>query len=137
MRHARSLSARFTAALTALVTVWCLGCSALDPLIEQMLGHASIMTCASDMDAMRTSGAAPAASSVTVGQEHAAPAVSAAQLHGESGLSCGCGTCTAPSVSSVLATASLADAPNAHQWRAPELQAPERVPLVPPPQPAL
>ena len=36
-------------AFTGLVTVWCLGCSGYEPLLNALLGTGAVMTCASEM----------------------------------------------------------------------------------------
>ena len=81
-----SISTLMARTLTALLTVWCLGCSGFDPLLGAIMGRTSGMTCQSDTRMDRQ-------------PESAAPSVSAASVTASSStFDCGCGSChsTAP-----------------------------------------
>ena len=113
--------------LTALVTVWCLGCGAFDPLIASLLPESAgpMMVCASE-------------ASVTGGslQDSGGPAVSVSAIvdQGNRGASCDCGTCHAPAPTALASASPPSPMP---QRPAPEPSLPpgdERAPLVPPPQ---
>ena len=134
MRRFRSAPARISALLTALLTVWCLGCSAYDPILAGSFGVG--MRCASEGEmASMQAGRAPAASSQ--GPAAAAPSVSAAPQAATLGVDCGCGSCTATTLRGVAAAIDAppmpmmpASLPASHSIVAPE-------PLIPPPQLAL
>lgn len=142
MRRNRAPVTRLFGALTALVTVWCLGCSAFEPLVEHLLGGGSGMMCASESgvgmsDEMRATPAGSEALPSAGPQDHVPSTVSAAQDHGGRGFSCGCQSCTSASPTTVAFVAPELAAPRAHAWRpATQLDVP-REPLVPPPQSAL
>jgi hypothetical protein len=125
-RHSRL--ARAIHSLTALVTVWCLGCSAFDVLLSSLLPSAGpAMVCASE-----GGGASGIAQAVTERQGSAIAAT--ADEDAGNGTDCGCGSCHAP-VPTELAIANpnppVSDQPADGPRIAP---APTRAPLVPPPQ---
>lgn len=143
MRRTRHPATRVLAALTAFVTVWCLGCSAFDPLVERLLGSGSGMLCASEGGASMSgmlgeprTAAVPAAGSADA-QAHEPSAVRAAHDHGVGGVSCGCQSCTATSPATLVALAPALETPHAHEWRVTSLLDFARAPLVPPPEIAL
>ncbi len=112
-------------ALTALVTVWCLGCAALDPLISELAAQpgSALMDCASE----------GAVAAINVDEE---PSVSAyAPDEKQSGAICDCQSCLAPAPTVVAAAPAAPPAPDdpARSFAAPTSI--ERAPLVPPPQP--
>lgn len=120
--------ARWTRALrslTAIVTVWCLGCGALDPLISRLAAQpgSALMDCASE-------GGAVAASSLDEEPSVREPVVDEKQ----DGAPCGCQSCLAPAPTVLAAAPS---APPALEDPAGSFAAPTsivRAPLVPPPQ---
>ena len=135
-------------ALVALVTVWCLGCSAFEPLLDHLAGvSAGVgMVCASDggaserldvspSSAESSGGAAAAALSSPSVTSIAAPTDAPAGQHA---YECGCLSCHAVQ----LALAGVAPARPAHLERLQALEpgtpsSVSREPLVPPPQRAL
>jgi hypothetical protein len=142
MRRPRRSATRLVAALTALVTVWCLGCSAFDPLVEHLLGVGSGMVCSSEGGAvigseMPAAGMEAETPTSTASQSHGVSTVSATQDSGASGISCGCQSCTAPSPAMQVVASPAVVSPEAHVWSATTLLDIEHEPLVPPPQLAL
>lgn len=119
-----SRSTRLLRSLTALVTVWCLGCSAFDPLITSLIpGGSRMMVCASE--------GPETVQSVT--QHHASISAPADRDAGD-GATCGCGSCNAPAPTGFVVAAPPRPVP--HQAIADPLTPPSvaRTPLVPPPQ---
>ncbi len=113
--------------LTALVTVWCLGCSAFDPLIANLFPDSAgaMMVCASE---------APSGGTSLQDSDRRATSVSAIADEGDRGASCDCGSCYAPAPTALLSARPPSPVP---QQSAAELGLPpsvERAPLVPPPQ---
>jgi hypothetical protein len=94
MIAARRLSPllRLVWATTALITVWCLGCSAFDPLLALLGGSsAPMMVCASDGAAPVAQGSAVAATASSA-QTGTVAAASSPATHGDI---CGCQSCLA------------------------------------------
>jgi len=123
-----SLLTRAIRCFTALLTVWCLGCSAFDALLACLVpGAGPTMTCASE---------GPVASETAqAGTERQSSAIMAGvDDHAGSGADCDCGSCHAPAPTQ-LAIASphppLSDQPPHDPGIAPTTT---RAPLVPPPQ---
>jgi len=121
----RSRLTRTLGCLTALLTVWCLGCSAFDPLIASLFPESGrMMVCAGD---------APVSAIQTATQDEQAASIAAADSDGD-GAACDCGSCYAPAPAA-LAVASppgpLPQQPAAEPGLPPSF---ERAPLVPPPQ---
>ena len=87
---------RVSRLIVCLVTVWCLGCSGYEPLLNGLLGFAtgSAMNCASDMGSGAANGFAAHATA-----DHVAPEQPTAAATGEHrGFACDCGgSCHAPS----------------------------------------
>jgi hypothetical protein len=132
---------RLVGALTALVTVWCLGCSAFEPLIEHALGRGAGMVCASEasvgMSQAATSAAARRVAVVSSGadaNDRALSTVAAAQDRVADGYSCGCQSCHSASPSAYAVLPPAMAAPQAHVTEPTSLLGIERQPLVPPPQ---
>jgi len=91
MRANRSLAIRAFGLASSLVTVWCLGCSAFDPLLSRLAGSNAGMNCASGTGGM--SGAAMVAAAHTpVASVSAVPAANAPDV------GCDCQGCFAPSL---------------------------------------
>ncbi|MEJ7810250.1 MAG: hypothetical protein WKG32_07495 [Gemmatimonadaceae bacterium] len=138
MRHAPSHLTRATRALTALVTVWCLGCSAFEPMFAALTGSLTVtsMVCASDgrpsdsTDIVTTLDVrtdALAVSAIFSGDEPPGP-----------GYDCDCaGSCHAPSPPALAATPDRHPPPSVPSAEPTTLLSIEREPLVPPPQRAL
>jgi hypothetical protein len=127
-----SLTTRMLRSLTALVTVWCLGCSAFDPLLQAMVGApgARLMNCASE-SAVAT--AAPSAGASARTSVVIAPATEGGT---DAGVSCGCDSCHAPAPSSLALTLPPAAVPQRASTDPTAPASVERSPLVPPPQAA-
>ena len=140
MRRRVSVSARAIRSLTALITVWCLGCSSFDPLFDGLgLGTASLgMECGSgEVMNVRDTGSdvSPAAAGRSAaGSERAvkAPADEHAQ-----GYDCGCQSCHAPTPPQFAFVGTPAVAPDAPITTPVALSSVVREPLVPPPQRAI
>jgi hypothetical protein len=118
---------RFLLGLTALATVWCLGCSAFDPLLAVLFPAAGpTMVCASEGSASNT---------MTQPVADGGSAVVAPASHdGGGAASCGCESCHAPvptQLAVVVPTPSLPHHPMGEPGIPPSI---DRTPLVPPPQ---
>ena len=117
---------RASRALTALLTVWCLGCSAFDPIIAQLAGLNAGMICGADdigTGVVLSTGAD--GETATVGQ---------IDENGESPVVCDCQSCAAPAPALAADAAEPSPAPGtdaADRVTPPGL---DREPLVPPPQ---
>jgi hypothetical protein len=124
MRRTSRLT-RLLRSLTALVTVWCLGCSAFDPLIAGLFpGDHPTMVCASE-------GPSTINAAAQEGGSISAPATGQSD-----GAGCGCGFCTAPAptdVASGTRARELPQQPGANAIVPPSVA---RTPLLPPPQSA-
>jgi hypothetical protein len=121
-------------ALTALITVWCLGCSAFDPLLSRLAGRdaGTGMVCAADdgMDgAVRLRGEAGAATAGAI--------VTADDAGRQETAFCDCQSCCAPAPTPMpIGPLTLPMA--AIDLREPlAVPLPKPEPLVPPPQVAL
>jgi len=115
--------------ITGLLMVWCLGCSAYDPLIAALVpaSDGRVMVCAADERAEIVSVVMPAD-----GTERAIGAPS--DHRGESDATCGCDSCHAPAVALhpvAMPPAALPHQPSSEPGIPPSV---ERTPLVPPPQ---
>jgi hypothetical protein len=116
-------------AMTAVITVWCVGCTGFEPLLDAAFGAgASVMTCGSD-DAPMGTELSPASTDGSGAQ----PAVSAAAAE-HRGFDCGCGSCqsAAPSVWTFQPAPDVALA--TVFGRIGMLASIVRAPLLPPPQ---
>ena len=120
----RSPVTRALVSLTALVTVWCLGCSAFDPLIARLIsGDRPMMVCASE---------APASVQSTASEN---PSVSApADRDASDGATCGCASCTAPAPTGFAVAGPAQALPQQPTTDAGSPTSVVRTPLVPPPQ---
>ena len=133
MHHRVTPLLRATRALVGLVTVWCLGCTGYEPLMDSLLGGAGVV-----MNCESVSGAAAAhdanASSAfetirTAGQT----AVSAPATH--RGFECGCGgSCHATSPTLLTAAVMHSVVRAVAPWQPSEPASVPRVPLLPPPE---
>jgi hypothetical protein len=120
---------RMLRCITGLLMVWCLGCSAYDPLIAALVPalDGRVMVCAADEPAEMASVVTAAD-----GIERAIGAPSDQQ--GESDATCGCDSCHAPAVALhavVMPPAALPHQPSSEPGIPPSV---DRTPLVPPPQ---
>ena len=135
MRPGPSFVTRALRALTALITVWCLGCSSFEPLLAGLLGSAGPgMVCASEGG----SESAKSPGTDVAGDRGSAASIGTSE-EGASlrGFACDCQGCYAPSP--VLPTVALdpLPAPSQPLTEPATPSSVEREPLVPPPQPAL
>lgn len=140
MRTVPSLVTRVARAVIALITVWCLGCSAFDPVIEQLLGRGAGMACmnADGSDTGRATSSAE--SSRTVASPRAGADGSTRTLvtaQDRSGDACGCQSCNAASPEPLVVPSRLIGLPQQHAAEPHALLGVGREPLVPPPQRAL
>src|SRR4051794_11193270 len=102
MRHP-SRSIRLLRGFTALVTVWCLGCSAFDPLIASLFhGGGPRM--------MRAGEGSATVQSAT--QDYASVGNLATERHVSDGTDCGCGSCNAPAPTGVVIAALAQSVPH-------------------------
>jgi hypothetical protein len=129
-----SLLARLTRVGIALVTVWCLGCGAFDPLVGILTQTASTgMNCGSD----QAGGSAPSGSGsimdVRGGASHSQIAA-AVEHHDGSGASCSCGSCSSVSPVTISLALNASPAPDAILTTVALFESIKREPLVPPPQ---
>jgi len=120
-RH--SLPTRIISTLVALVTVWCLGCSAFEPLMAQLAGMnpGSTMECSPNggMVSQPEAGGS-AVEAVVAGAHHA--------------YECGCQSCYAASPTMAAANTVAPKVPDVVQFKAQPAPGTDRAPLVPPPQ---
>ena len=119
--------------LTALVTVWCLGCAAFDPLLDALLGSrpGMGMRCASD-----GGSDVPTAATLNMAREdslqvRADPSEGSEQTDG---VVCGCQSCYAPAPALLPVALDPLPPPAALVFEPSAPASIEREPLVPPPQ---
>jgi hypothetical protein len=122
---------RLVWATTALITVWCLGCSAFDPLFA-LLGGSSTppMLCASEGGAAPDPGSAVAAASSNAPTSSVA-ATSSMTARGET---CGCQSCFAPQAERSPAHARAQSTPRVDRVEPTTPASVTRSPLLPPPE---
>jgi hypothetical protein len=146
MRCRVSLSTRLVRSLTALVTVWCLGCSSYEPLLSGLgFGTAGMgMECGSEgaMDdgamAVRSSAAErTAVADPGVSSGSGERSVTAAASESARGYDCGCQSCHAASPTEFTFIGSPASTPDVPLSTPVALSSVAQQPLVPPPQSAL
>lgn len=128
-----SLLVRLLRAGTAAITVWCLGCSAFDPLLSRLGGESTrAMICAGD-DQAGASGAVSTDSASDVERVRATP-----EDEGRpEGALCDCQSCTAPSPAPLLAVDPESTLPRLDAVPSATPSSRDTEPLVPPPQVAL
>jgi hypothetical protein len=122
---------RLVWATTALVTVWCLGCSAFDPLLALLGGSsAPMMVCASDgaVPGPQGSAAATVSSSAPTGSIAAASSLT---THGDI---CGCQSCLAAHSDGVHEYAAAQLTPRVDRTDPTAPASVTRSPLLPPPE---
>jgi hypothetical protein len=113
-------------ALTAAVTLWCLGCDALDPLISKITGTA-LMDCASE-------GGSSTRAVAGTSTEEAISVREAVPPDERGGVSCDCQSCLAPAPASLAAEPALLPLVEGPLESFVAPTSIERAPLVPPPQ---
>ncbi len=119
-----SLITALTRAIAGLVTVFCLGCSSYEPLIQSLLGQTSGMTCGSEMGMTTASADQPS----STGAALSAPGAS------HRNLDCGCSSCTGASPLSFVLALPAARQPEAYSPMVEEPSSVTRAPIAPPPQ---
>jgi len=113
-----------TRALTALATVWCLGCSAFDPMLDALVGSRGMagMDCAREMGSPLTSDRGVAA---------VAPSPDGS---GHIGYTCDCGGCFSASPHSAVLAMSTHTIPSPEPQVFARLLSVTRAPVAPPPE---
>lgn len=121
---------RVTSMLTALATVWSLGCCGFEPLIEQLFVSeaGAVMSCAdgSSGDAVTVAPSAQAQAAVAT--------MSASSQASSPDATCNCDNCQAPSPSLAMASVARALAPAVFAADVALTPSVPCAPLVPPPQ---
>jgi hypothetical protein len=125
---------RLTRVAVALVTVWCLGCGAFEPLVANLTGATiSGMNCGSE----QTTPSPP----LEVGSGAAAEGIGSSEVQAvvavdghEQGYSCGCESCCSVSPTRISFALPHAAAPEVIQETVAFFESTKREPLVPPPQ---
>jgi hypothetical protein len=116
-------------AFTGLVTIWCLGCSGYEPLLNALLGTGAVMTCASEM----SEGTEPGAMSAAVASASNTAELTAAESSPR-GFDCGCGSCHAPSPRTPVQAGGSSARPFVVGAPIIEPVSVSRAPVAPPPQ---
>lgn len=128
MRRKSSTLARAFRALTALITVWCIGCSGFEPLLSSALGNDGAgMSCASDGGAMTSGTAMQFESGATRSRS-----ITTAGEHSQR-FDCGCGSCHAVSPVLYNVATVIPRLPEAAHPALPSLVSAEPSALRPPP----
>jgi len=128
MRRSSSPLLRAVRALTALVTVWCLGCSAYEPLLGWVFGAKGNWMMACDSDPAVTAQDVP----MPLGTSHEISAPSSRDSHD---YDCGCGgSCHAPSASATRLGELRSPVSVVIAFQPAEPSSVSRTPLLPPPE---
>jgi len=136
MRSRHRRSARVLMVLTSLVTVWCLECSAFEPLLAALLGARSgVMACGS----MQADGAPGGAAGVAeAGSAGATTAHVSEPGHQREAFDCGCGgSCHAPNATASAVASVRVLPPTIAAIDAIQPVSADRAPLLPPPERAV
>jgi len=122
--------------LTSLVTVWCLECSAFEPLLAALLGARSgVMACGSMQADSAPSGEAGVAEA---GADGAAIQHLSGPAHQHDGFDCGCGgSCHAPNATASAVASVRVLPPTIAAIDAIQPVSADRAPLLPPPERAV
>jgi hypothetical protein len=122
--------------LIALATMWCLGCSAFDPLLDHLAGvsAASGMVCESDGYGGPVTERVGGAAHAELPAVHVVPTTDAGS---DGGYVCGCQSCHAASLAAYALSIEPLPAPSVPATEPIALLSVVREPLVPPPQPVL
>lgn len=126
--------ARLAYALTVLLTVWCLGCEAYEPLLAGLIGDRLPMPAQGMMMTERATGALDTAA---IGGTESASQLSTAALYGQgerSGLACGCQSCFVSSMPQTVTILSLVPFYPTPGFTPADVITVSHQPLVPPPQ---
>lgn len=125
---------RLTRVSVSLVTVWCLGCGAFEPLVANLTGATtSGMNCGSEQAAASPLGEVDSAAGAEGTGSSQVQTVLAVDRH-EQGYSCGCESCCSVSPTRISLAVPDATAPEAIQETVAFFESTKREPLVPPPQ---
>ncbi len=131
MRRRTSPLLRATRALVGLVTIWCLGCTGYESLLDAWLGDSSValMSCDSAMGVdIATSAGAVEAPATKSGD------AAVSELANHRGFACDCGSCHAPPMNPrAVLVPRLAPVAVVH-FQPPEPASISRTPLLPPPE---
>ena len=125
MSHRPAIHLLSARALTAFLTVWCLGCAAFDPVIDSLLGQKT--TTASCLSEMVESGQTAGSDGLTI-----SPSVNGADS--ELCCGCGCGSCHSVSPQATDVAAVVAATPRAISLVERRLASVTRAPVAPPPE---
>lgn len=127
MRRPSSLL-RLIRAMTAVITVWCIGCSGFEPLLGAVMGTSdAVMTCGS------VAGTTSSSRMSSSDEQTGSSSVSAA-ADGHRGFECGCGSCHSASPSAFVLPSGAGIALHAPFASVDTLVSVIRTPLLPPPQ---
>jgi hypothetical protein len=124
---------RLTGLLVGLVTVWCLGCGAFEPILGFLTNSAAAgMKCGSELarGSLPLKGGAAASEHSGSGETQI---VTSLDQH-EEGISCGCGSCYSVSPLTLSLALEPVPTPDAIPGTVPLFESVKREPLVPPPQ---
>jgi hypothetical protein len=124
---------RFVRVGTALVTVWCLGCGAFEPLVSSLSGTGNNgMSCSSD----QTVGSAryERADEANESTPQQVQTVGALDRHESGSYSCGCESCYSSSPVTISLELHVLSAPEAIPTTPAFPESVNRTPLLPPPQ---
>ena len=129
-----TLFVRFMRVGIALVTVWCLGCGAFEPLVSSLLGMGSSrMSCGSDLNAGSIAYHRAPTANERPGPEHGQTV--GAMEQGEAGnYSCACESCYSSSPVTISLELQSLVTPEAIPTTPSFPESVNRVPLLPPPQ---
>ena len=132
LAHRHPSAHRTLGALTAILTVWCLGCSAFDPLLCRLFGTgAAVMDCAGAEQPAST----PAIATTTSGDESAVAVAPTSSGHGSpNAMTCDCQSCHAPPAALIALKPELTPPPAIALIEPGSFASVGREPLVPPPE---
>jgi hypothetical protein len=122
---------RIGRAVTALVTVWCLGCSSFEPLLDSLLGAegTGMMSCASEQMAQPSAGEPTVAST---GTPAGSPTLDLPPAG--SRFSCACTSCQAPTPQAPIVAAVAEPMPGIEPSTLTTPLSVTRAPIAPPPE---
>jgi hypothetical protein len=117
--------------LIGLVTLWCLGCSSYEPILDSLLGAGGGMVCEPGMPMAGSPGAA-----VVTHDDRTPVSVSVVSAPTDArGFDCGCGgSCHAPSLTLAVGAPRVSPIPTVEQLQPSEPSSISRTPLLPPPE---
>ena len=133
MTRRPSAPRRLFCALTALVTVWCVSCSAFEPLIAGLIGISPGMVCGSELMQMTSSAEPSVAEANAPGSQPSQATISDGQ-QSRDGFACICQSCTVTAPAQTAVALSASPSYRTPSFVTPSLAEITRQPLVPPPQ---